>query len=99
MRKVGKTPRSVIPPLIPIIMLSLVCASFLDRYLLSMPEKEGKRAVNDEYISQGSDGTRSYHNMNRIQSVFGYQVPCYIEGLWIFGILLRHGSFDSHPRL
>ena len=74
-RKVSKTPRSVIPPLIPIIMFVLVCTSFLDRYLLSMAEKEGKRAVNDEYISQGCDGTRSYHNMNRVQSVFGYQVP------------------------
>ena len=73
-RKVSKTPRSVIPPLVPIIMFVLVCTSFLDRYLLSMAEKEGRRAVNDEYISQGSDGTRSYHNMNRIQSVFGYQV-------------------------
>ena len=55
-------------------MLSLVYTSSLDRYFLSMPEKEGEDRKQWKNI-QGPDGTFSYHNMNRIQSVFGHPIP------------------------
>ena len=88
------------PSLVLIIILRLLYTLFLGRYLFSMVGKGGKEYRKQWITISGMwwHAQLSYYDSDPT-SVWISATICCNEGRRIFGVELRHGSFDSHTRL